>query len=160
MKAASLSDLKKELTALGKPDLLNLLAHLAKYKKENKELLSYLMFDAHNEPDFIQGLKDEMDELFSTINKSNTYLAKKGFRKILRLIQKNIKFSGFKQTEIELLLYYCLKMKDSGIDLKRTKVLMNMYDRLLEKIDKILLTFHEDLQADYTEIRSNLSLEK
>ncbi len=158
MKAASLSDLKKELTVLDKQELLDLCIHLAKYKKENKELLSYLLFEAGDEAGFIQGLKDEMDELFGQINKSNTYLAKKSLRKILRIVQKNIKFSGSKQTEVELLIYYCYKVRKSGIDVQRAKVLSNLYLRLLEKIDKAIATFHEDLQADFMQERSSLDL--
>jgi hypothetical protein len=158
MKAASLSDLKKELLLLSKDEILNLCISLAKYKKENKELLSYLLFEAGDEAGFISGLKAEMDELFGQINRHNTYLAKKGLRKILRIIQKNIKFSGSKQTEAELLIYFCNKLKKSGIDVQKAKVLENIYLRQLEKIDKLIVSFHEDLQADFRDARMEINL--
>jgi hypothetical protein len=78
MKTPSLSDLKRELGSMPPAELVNLCIHLAKFKKENKELLSYLLFDSNYEPDFIERIKNEMDQLFSEINKSNLYYFKKG----------------------------------------------------------------------------------
>jgi hypothetical protein len=151
MKAASLSDIKKELTALPKPELLELCIRLAKYKKENKELLSYLLFESGDETAFKEEIKAEMDLLFGQINKSNLYLAKKSLRKILRIVQKQVKFSGLKQTEAELLIYYLQHFKDSGISFKRNKVLLNLYERILKNIEKATSTLHEDLQSDLAE---------
>lgn len=149
MKAASLSDLKKEMSGLGRQELLGLCLHLAKYKKENKELLSYLLFESSDKVSFVNGIKAEMDVLFSQINKSNLYLAKKGIRKILRIVQKNIKFSGSKVTETELLLYFCRKFRETGLAIARNKVLHNLYIRLLSIVEKNILALHEDLQADF-----------
>jgi len=41
---ASLSELQKELALLERKEVLELCIRLAKYKKENKEYLSYLVF--------------------------------------------------------------------------------------------------------------------
>ena len=49
MKPEKLSDLKKVLLVLNTTELTEICLRLAKYKKENKELLAYLLFDA-NEP--------------------------------------------------------------------------------------------------------------
>ena len=77
MKAASISVIKKELKNLPPEELQVIVARLAKYKKENKELLSYLLFEAENEQAFIQSVKAEIDEQFSNLNYSSFYLAKK-----------------------------------------------------------------------------------
>ena len=85
MKASSISTLKKELASLPAGDVLEICLRLARYKKENKELLSYLLFDANNEPEYISSVKDEMDHQFAEINLGHLYFAKKSIRKILKL---------------------------------------------------------------------------
>jgi len=149
MKAASINEIKNELSELPKPKLMALCLKLAKYRKENKELLTYLLFEAQNENQYVEDLKKEIDIGFKELNKSNTYLAKKGIRKILKLVQKHIKFSDSKQTEVELLLYFCNKFKESGLAIMRTQVLYNIYLRLINKVEKVISGLHEDLQADY-----------
>ena len=151
MKAASLKELKEELHTLHPTKVLELCIHLAKYKKENKELLTYLLFEAHDEQSYIKEVKEQIDEGFSGINKSNLYLAKKGLRKILRTTNKYIKYSGSKQTEVELLIYFCKKTKKTGIPLPINTALGNIYIRQIQKIKKALSTLHEDLQYDYNE---------
>lgn len=156
MKAASLSELKAELNALSHAQLLDLCLHLAKYKKENKELLSYLLFDAADEAAYVKNLKDLITEQFDDINKTNIYFAKKSIRKILRLTTKYIKYSGSKQTEVELLLFFCKKVKASGIRIKSSTALTNLYQRQIQKIEKALASLHEDLQYDYKEELASL----
>lgn len=57
MKAASLKEIKQELKILTHSELVELCLHLSKFKKENKELLSYLLFEASNEATYIEGIK-------------------------------------------------------------------------------------------------------
>ncbi len=149
MKTPSLNDLKQELGSMPPAELVNLCIHMAKYKKENKELLSYLLFDSNYEPDFIERIKNEIDQLFSEINKGNLYYFKKGLRRILRTTNKYIKYSGKKQTEAELRLHYCLKLKMSGIPLTSGTAVNNIYAGQLQKINATVAKLHEDLQHDY-----------
>ncbi len=65
MKAAKVSDIKKDLKNKTQPELLDLCLHLAKFKKENKELLTYLLYEVDDEASFIQSIKEEVDEQFS-----------------------------------------------------------------------------------------------
>ena len=60
MKAASIHELQKELTALEPKQLKELCIRLAKYKKDNKELLSYLLFEAHDEKAYVKNIKQEI----------------------------------------------------------------------------------------------------
>jgi hypothetical protein len=124
---------------------------LAKYKKENKELLAYLLFNAGDEATYISEIKSQIDEQFEGINQSNLYLTKKMLRKILRTTNRFIKYSGAKQTEVELLIFFLKKIKDSGIPYQRNKALENIYLRLILKIQKTIAILHEDLQYDYSE---------
>lgn len=149
MKAASISELKNELNELSRAELVAICLRLLKYKKENKELTSYLLFEAQNEEQFIKDIKEEVDELFLDVNKSNLYLAKKTLRKILNLINRNARYSGNKETEAELLLYFCKKLKDSKIPFHKSTVLNNLYQRQIIKIKKAISTLNDDLQADY-----------
>lgn len=151
METASLSEIRKELKTIPPQQLQELCQRLAKYKKENKELLSYLLFDSINEQVFIQSVKEEIDEQFLMLNRSSFYLAKKTLRKVLRTTQKYIKFSGSKETEIELLIYFCKKMKETGIRMRSHRVILNMYLRQVERIKKVHSGLHEDLQYDYEE---------
>ncbi len=149
MTTASLSEIKKELHTLDQETVEGLCNRLAKYKKENKELLTYLLFEAHDEKAYIENVKEELRELFKTLPSSNVYLIKKTLRKILRFANKQIKYSGIKQTELELRIFFCTKIKEARIPLHTGTVLFNLYQQQLKKIEAALSKLPEDLQADY-----------
>ena len=149
MKAASISDIKQELSNVPPAKLLELCLRLAKYKKDNKELLNYLLFEAHDEQAYIINIKNEVEEDFAAINKSNVYFAKKSLRKILRTLAKHIRYTASKQAEVELLLHFCSTLKNSSIPLQRNTVLNNLYQYQIKKVAKVIATLHEDLQYDY-----------
>jgi hypothetical protein len=150
MKTVSLSELKRGLQNVPLNDLPDLCIRLAKYKKENKELLTYLLFEADDEPEFIRTIKLEIDLQFSELSWSSPYLTKKSLRKILNYTNQRIRYSGQKRTEVELLIYYCKKFKKES-PYRNNLVIKNMYLRQIERIKKTLLTLHEDLQFDYGE---------
>lgn len=149
MKAASINEIKQELNVIAPAKLLELCIRLAKYKKENKELLSYLLFEAHDEAAFIESVKRDMDIQFADINQSGLYFVKKSLRKILRVTGKYIRHTGSRQAEVELLLYFCSLLKNSSIPFHRSNVLNNLYQSQQKKIAKVIGTLHEDLQHDY-----------
>ena len=151
IKVSSVSNLKKELATLPHSDVLEICIKLVKYKKENKELLSYLLFDAGNEMEYITNIKQEIDLQFSDINRSHLYFAKKSIRKILKTTNKHIRFSGRKQTEVELLIHFCNRFRNSGISIKSSNSLSNLYMNLIRKINLAISTLHEDLRHDYEE---------
>ena len=151
MENQNIAAIKKDLTYLSKEELVAHILKLAKYKKENKELLSYLLFYSENEQHYIESVIAEMDGMFSEINSTNVYYVKKSVRKILRFCAKQIKFSGKKETEVEILAHFCQKMKKFNLKSERNLVLQNIYDRQLIKIHKALSTLHEDVQFDYQE---------
>jgi hypothetical protein len=150
MKTVSLSEIKRGLLNVPLNDLPDLCIRLAKYKKENKELLTYLLFEADDEPEFIRTIKLEIDQLFSELSWISPYLTKKSLRKILNYTNQRIRYSGQKRTEVELLIYYCKKFKKES-PFRNNLVIKNMYLRQIERIKKTVLTLHEDLQFDYGE---------
>jgi hypothetical protein len=149
MKAVTISVLKKELAGLSSRKILEICLRLAKYRKENKELLTYLLFDSGDEEEYIRKVKSEIDLQLEEMNKSNLYYVKKSLRKTLRITNKYIRYSGNKQTEVELLLYFCRKFNELKIPVHKSVTLSNMYQRQLQKIKKAAGTLHEDLQFDY-----------
>lgn len=149
MKTASVNEIKSALTSLQQDELLELCLKLVKYKKENKELLNYLLFQSQDEQAYINLVKNEIDVLFTEVNKTNLYFAKKTIRKIVRLSAKYCKHSGSKQVEVEVLMYFCDVLLHSGISFKSSTALHNIYLAQLKKIEKLIAGFHEDLQYDY-----------
>lgn len=149
MKSATIHEIKQELGELKPAQLVELCLRLGRFKKENKELLTYLLFEAHDESAYVQGIKKEIDSEFAAINLSHLYFAKKTLRKIVRIINKYCRYSGSKQTEIELRIYFCSCLKESGIPFERNTVITNLFHGQLKKIDSVLATLHEDLQYDY-----------
>ncbi|MEO5644346.1 MAG: hypothetical protein ABIQ40_13895, partial [Bacteroidia bacterium] len=71
MKAATVHELKKELNELEPKALAELCLRLAKFKKENKELLTFLMYEAHDVPAFLIELKKEIEMQFAAMNRDN-----------------------------------------------------------------------------------------
>lgn len=155
MKPATVKQLKDELKYLSNDELVNLCLRLSRFKKENKELLSYLLFEANNESSYIEGIKQEIDEQFELINTNSYFYIKKSVRKILRTIKKYNRYSLKKETEVELLLYFCVKLKEIKPSIRRNITLTNIFNRQLDFIKKKVMALHEDLQYDY-----QLELEK
>lgn len=149
MKPASLAEIKKELKSRDPNEIMEICLRLGRFKKDNKELMTYLLFDAQDEQSYIEAIQYEIDDLMEEINTSHIYYAKKGLRKILRNLNKYIRYSGNKQTELEVLLHFCKAIKKSGIELSRSTSLINMYERQTIKVNKALSGLHEDIQADY-----------
>lgn len=149
MKAATINELKQELSNTSAVQLTELCLRLARFKKENKELLTYLLFEAHDTLGYIQSVKQEIDLQYEQMNKSNVYFIKKTLRKILRTINKYNRYSGLPTVEIELLIYFCTSMKALNLNIDKNPVLFNIYHNQLKKINKTLATMHEDLQYDY-----------
>ncbi len=150
MKASSISELKKELNELPAKQLMELCLHLAKYKKDNKEFLDYLLFQAHDKESFVRLVKQEIDEHFTELKfQSNLYYVKKSLRKLLRIITKYCKYIGDKALAADLHIYFCQKMKSSGIPYHKSQLLINMYEQQIKKINTLIQSLHEDLQQDY-----------
>ena len=97
MTTATIKELKQELTNCTKEEMLQLCLRLAKFKKENKELLTYLLFEASDEANYIENIKVEIKDSLSEINTRSYYYIKKSIRKILRTIKKYIRFSKNKE---------------------------------------------------------------
>ena len=146
------AEIKKELQHLDNAQLAELCLRLVRYKKENKELTGYLLFDAGNERAFIDSLIAEIGFMFSQLPHNNYQLAK-NLRKILRIAGKYIKFMGSAEAEIEVLISFCRNYVQY-VDRRASstyKPLRLIFTRQLDKIRKSITKLHEDLQFDYSQ---------
>jgi hypothetical protein len=149
MKAASIHEIKKELETLETDQLNALCLRLAKYKKENKELLTYLLFEAHNEDDYIKEVRNDTETQFEGLSKLNVYYIKKSLRRILRGLNKQIKYSSLPLTELELRIHFLKQMKNHSIPIHQNTLLMNIYQQQMKKIQQIQGKLDEDIVFDY-----------
>lgn len=156
METANVHQIKHEIKHLEKVELIDLCLKLAKFKKENKELLSYLLFDADDEDAFIDKVKRDVTAEFRVINRSSTYLVKKSARRILKEVKKYIRYSKQTRTEIELLMHFCGELGEFRNELSQSVVLANMYRTQVKLVEKSLNKVHEDLQYDYYEVFEGL----
>lgn len=150
MKPASIVELRKELQHLSSEELRLICIRLAKHSKENKELLSYLLFESQDEINFIQNVKILLLDDFSVMDRGGRRMTKKWIRRILRDLKKYAKFSGKKETEIELLIWFCEQLKINMCEIGFQDPMMDsLYARQIVRIQNLMKGLHEDLQHDY-----------
>ena len=149
MKAATVKAIKEELNMRSREELVELCLSLSKFKKENKELLTYLLYEVSDELSFINSIKDEIDLAFKEVNRTSYYYLKKSIRKILRNTKKNIRYSKKKQTEVELILFYCNKLKNLSPPISKSIPLTRIFEREILRVEKIVAKLDADLQYDY-----------
>lgn len=149
MKTASVKELKEELKFRSDEDLIKIVLRLSRFKKENKELLTYLLFESTDEDDYIDKVKALMDNLFLALNTANNYRLQKGVRKVLRETKKYARYSGNKETEVALLIHFCRLMRETHPQVLRSKTMRDLMARQIVLIKTRISTLHEDLQYDF-----------
>ncbi len=148
MKAATAAQIKEALKDKSAAELMELTLRLARFKKENKELLTYLLFEADDEEDYRLEVKRQISEDFTQINFSSYYYIKKTVRKILRATKKYIRYSADPQTEVELLTHFCMELSQMNPSYKGNVALRNLMDRQVQLIKSKSKKLHEDLRHD------------
>lgn len=146
----SLQQIKKELQHIPQEQLTELCLRMVRYKKENKELLAYLLFEARNGTDFVESIKAEAGFMFSQLP-VQSYFAAKALRKILKMLTKYTKFIGSKTAEIELLINFGQNYLQYVIRQSSHKPIRLILIRQVEKIKTNISKLHEDLQFDYSQ---------
>jgi hypothetical protein len=122
---------------------------LARFKKENKELLTYLLFEAGDEHGYLESVKNEINDEFWNLPRANMYIIKKGLRKILRSIGKYSKHMGRKEAEAEMRIHFCKNLNNSGIRFRTNKALSNLYEAQIKKLNLLVNEVHDDLKFDF-----------
>lgn len=159
MKAASIEDIKKELKELPPKKVMELTLRIARFRKENKELLTYLLFEAGDEAGYVSSLKLEIEEMLSSVEKGPISPVKKQLRRIIRLINRHVRYTGTKVSHVELLLHFCEKLKGHDQDLLSSSKIYSLYEMQLHKVRKLLPDVDDDLQYDYEQKINSLTEE-
>ncbi|MGZ3937816.1 MAG: hypothetical protein ACXVLT_03795 [Flavisolibacter sp.] len=159
MRPASSNDIKQKLKETDKKDLVEVCLRLARFKKENKELLTYLLFEQDDLTNYIINVKEEIDQGFATINTSNIYFAKKTIRKVLRIANKHIRYTGDKTAEADILLHYLTNFRGLNLNWKKSTAMNNLYKAQLKRIAAAIATMHEDLQYEYNRELDRLKID-
>ena len=148
IKAATINDIKRELENKSSSELAEYCLRLSKFKKENKELITFLLFEAADVNYHVEEIKKEITSLFEEISNTHIYYVKKSVRKILRQVNKHIRIIGSKQAEAELLIQFCNSLKNMPGSLFKNKQLLKIYETQLAKLSKVISSLHPDLQYD------------
>ena len=160
MKFAGVQDIKKELQLLPPKKLQDLCLRMAKYRKENKELLAFLLFESDDKHVFIDELRAEISaELAAIAAQQNLFFLKKNLRRILRLLNRYIKYIDDKALTADLLLFFCQELKAKHIPVHKNTALKNLYGQQLKKISTLANALHEDLRQDYISQLDELAID-
>ena len=144
MEAATIAQLKKALVKIDQSDLLDACLRLARFKKDNKELLTYLLFRSNDETGYANYLCGLIDEQFIETPKAH----KKTLRKLIRSMDKWLRYSCNKETEYQVRLHFCHALKASDTPFLETRVTTNMYLRQIKKLDQVIEKFEKDIRNE------------
>ena len=78
MDTASIKQLKDTLSTLGREELTGLLLRMVKFKKENKELLTFLLFEAGDLDAYVYEISQEIKDEFENYRLKTAYYKRKG----------------------------------------------------------------------------------
>jgi hypothetical protein len=149
MEIASLAQIKKELQLLSQKELIAVIADLAKFSTDNKLFLYFQLYGRDSPELFKEMVQQELVNEFLMANTRNYHYAKKSAQAIRRKLNKFLKFTRDKPTQIELIAFFCEMIYEYGYLAFGHPVIENLYQLQLGKIEKLLSQFHEDLQYDY-----------
>lgn len=149
MKPESLAEIKKEIKSINPQELVEICFKLAKFKKENKEFLHYLLYESGNPLNYAEKVKSALQPGFESLHQSS-YLKMKELRKHLRTITKHIRYTSSIEVEITLLTWFASMMVNYADVRLSNKALFVLFTRQIEKIHKSFTKLHEDLQLDYS----------
>jgi len=157
MNIPSLAAIKKELSYLDEKELISLILNLSKFTRDNKAFL-YFKLNERDQPSlFVDTVKEELDKLFQTANTTSFYLTKKSSQTIRRKLNKALKFSANKTDQIELILFFCEKLKTYGYLKFNHPVISNLFQMQIQKAEKLILKLEDDLRYDYTQLLEQIS---
>ena len=151
MKFPSLSQLKKELAYHSEKELIELIAELSKFSRDNKAYLFFKLHEKDNPGLFLEMAKEELELEFQKANTQHGYYAKKSAQAIRRKMNKLLKLNKKKEDQAELILFFCERLKGYGYLAHRHPVIQNLYEIQIRKAEKLISGLHEDLQYDFQE---------
>lgn len=155
MQTYSLLEQKKELQNLMPAELIDLCLRLARFKKENKELLEYLLFHQSNPMPYVELIKKEIENGFGALTGAN-YTDSKKLRKMTKLLNKQAKYVQNSDIEVDLYLCFCTHFCHAICATSSAKVVQNFFLKAVLKIEKLSHKLHEDLAFDVQQELNNI----
>jgi len=143
----SLQEQKKELQQLSKTELEAICLRFARFKKENKELLEFVLFHQGDPQAYADALKKDLEEVFKSLSGANYSDAKK-LRKITKALNKHAKYIQNPTLEVDLWIWFCLTYCDSMAVKSTAQVIRNFFVKAVLKVEKMQSKLHEDLAFD------------
>ncbi|WP_026951664.1 hypothetical protein [Algoriphagus mannitolivorans] len=156
MEIPSLAQIKKELAFLPEAELIDLIADLAKFSRDNKAFLFFKLNEKCQPNLFLDLAKEDLELAFQQTTIRSSFAAKKAAQSIRRKLNKLLKLSKNKADQAELILFYAEKLKDYGYLKFNHSVNMNIFQMQLQKSEKLIEKLNEDLQYDLGLILENL----
>ncbi|MFD1631957.1 hypothetical protein [Pseudopedobacter beijingensis] len=148
METPKLSIIKKELIHLEYNELSEIILKISKFKTENKEFLNYLLFYQDQPEVYIEELKTLITDSFNDLNGAD-YQKLKKLRKVVRLLNKHLKFVAIKRYDVEMSIFFCNLFIENKLLKTRLKALQNIFLRQIIKAQKLTEKLDEDLKFDY-----------
>lgn len=148
MKSESINTIKKQLLTLEPQELTLICLRLAKYKKETKELLSYLVFECKDESQYVANVQAFCLEMFQDFNVRNSYVLMKGLRKTAKQVVKYMKFTENEVSKVEILIYF-IELAQPIVKKNDLLNFQNFYISQYKKLDVLYNKLQEDYQYDF-----------
>lgn len=148
MKSESINNIKKKLLSLEPNELTLICLRLAKYKKESKELLSYLVFDSKDESQYVANVQQYCTEMIQEIKQKNSYIMIKNIRKTAKLVHKYMKFTENEVSKLEILIFF-IELVKPIINRYNLMSLDTFYVSQYKKMEALFNKLHEDYQYDF-----------
>ncbi|MEN2282087.1 hypothetical protein AAGF08_08105 [Algoriphagus sp. SE2] len=149
MQIPSLAEIKRELSYLNEKELREFIIDLSKFSRDNKAYLFFKLYGREQQGLYVQMVQEELELEFQNARDDHSYYAKKSAQKIRRKMNKLLRLSKEKTDQIEVILFFCEKMKEKGFLKHGNLVLDNLYNTQVAKVKKLISGLHEDLQFDY-----------
>ena len=112
-------------------------------------MLTYLLFEAADEESYVQELKSFIELEFEALPEKSAYLAKKSIRRIIRSVNRYLKYTDVKTTSVEVMISLCRQLRRLAKIYRESVAIQKIYSSHLKKVETIISTLHEDLQFDY-----------
>ena len=148
MATIKLQTQKKEITKLDNKHLAEICIRLAKHKTENKELLNYLLFYAHDNEPYIDDLKKDIAAVYNNLP-IGEYACTVQLKKLILRLNKHLKFVADKSREAEIITEFCQTFIQHINIRSHYSPLIQVLYRQFVKLNKVILKLDEDLQFDY-----------
>lgn len=149
MKPADSKDIKAALTKLESATLREIILRLARLKKENKELLTYILFDAADKEGYVAEINHYVTQQMGEVNVKSAHFARKSLRRILKTAWRLVKYSGDAECVIQVNLHLLEEMNKSKIPFGKSTALENIRSQVKAAIEKNLKLVHADLAHDF-----------